>query len=132
MCGGKVSSMMNMVSLFSEDDYKSLQADGWGIPTPDRASLSEREHVLGDVGMRLENTETSMRNKKLDMIIVPGVAFDRDRQRLGHGKGFYDAFLSRYYAQSQTGQGGQSNMDRATQSEKNEMPHLGESKNSSP
>jgi len=36
-----------------------------------------------------ELVETS----SIDMVLVPGVCFDRDGHRVGYGKGFYDRFL---------------------------------------
>ena len=33
----------------------------------------------------------------LDLIIVPGVAFDKNKNRRGHGAGFYDEFITTFH-----------------------------------
>ncbi|KAI0999489.1 hypothetical protein K3495_g8707 [Podosphaera aphanis] len=84
------SIVMEMVHLISLLDYESLKRDRWGIPTIADDTAHQREWVL-----------QSSSSAPLDMILVPGVAFELDSKtryikRLGHGKGFYDHFLDQY------------------------------------
>ncbi|KAI9720187.1 MAG: hypothetical protein M1812_003005 [Candelaria pacifica] len=89
---GQPGSVMDMVSLQSIEDYESLQPDSWGIPTPSKESLEGRENCLEEMGgVRADLSKTG-----LDLVVMPGMAFDEDLNRLGHGKGFYDYFLRRY------------------------------------
>ncbi len=47
----------------------------------------------GYAGIKEPKGET-VSPEKIDIIVVPGVAFDKQGYRLGYGKGFYDRFLS--------------------------------------
>ena len=93
----KVSAVMDMISLHSELDYNSLQPDKWGIPTLDEASVPGRARVMG-AHSKVEDVAVAGTGigAVLDMMVMPGVAFDCERRRLGHGKGYYDFFLHRY------------------------------------
>lgn len=82
-------SVMDMVKIQNLSDYESLKRDSWGIPTIAKDTVREREHILAKAG------------QGLDLILMPGVAFDTEPEtqyvrRLGHGRGFYDYFLQRY------------------------------------
>ncbi|KAF8889586.1 hypothetical protein BD779DRAFT_1708119 [Infundibulicybe gibba] len=65
---------MDFLKIYDDEDLITLPAGLWGIKEP---------HTLSD-------------DVELDMILVPGVAFDESHSRLGHGKGYYDRFLTSY------------------------------------
>ncbi|GAB0133752.1 hypothetical protein EsDP_00002149 [Epichloe bromicola] len=88
--------VMDMVHLKDVQDYESLKLDRWGIPSIDPATVHERERILdGPDAQRSDQAG-------LDLMLLPGVAFDFDEsgavRRLGHGRGFYDFFMNRYSA----------------------------------
>lgn len=61
---------------FLINSLKDLEPNRWGVPEPD-ADIEKEIHT-----------------DDLDLAIVPMVGGDRERNRLGYGKGFYDRFLS--------------------------------------
>jgi len=97
---GHPARVMDMVRLRDLADYESLKPDKWGIPSLDAATVRERQRLFGD------GPDGQPANELLlDLILMPGVAFDVSPdgdqiRRLGHGKGFYDYFLSRHEAKA--------------------------------
>ncbi|EKV05068.1 5-formyltetrahydrofolate cyclo-ligase, putative [Penicillium digitatum PHI26] len=75
------TSIMDMFALGSMSEFESLQLDKWEIPSLLSTQIEGRPNGL---------------TQGLDLIIMPGMAFDRGFRRLGHGKGYYDHFLTRY------------------------------------
>ena len=48
----------------------------------------------GELDIECPQNEEVIAPEELDLVIVPGMAFDSDGNRMGRGKGFYDRYLS--------------------------------------
>lgn len=92
----KPKMIMDMLQIKSKEEVDALVLDRWGIPTMSEDSAPQRFNCLGGTGTSQQDFGNRGNTIGLDIIIVPGVAFDLCFGRLGHGKGFYDCFLDRY------------------------------------
>ncbi|EIW55007.1 5-formyltetrahydrofolate cyclo-ligase [Trametes versicolor FP-101664 SS1] len=86
----KERGIMDFLQIFGEHDLHTLPAGQWGIREPDEVRDSARR--------------PSGHAEPLELIVMPGMAFDRSLSRLGYGRGFYDRFLAAY-AQAGAGSG---------------------------
>ncbi|XP_011154455.1 5-formyltetrahydrofolate cyclo-ligase [Harpegnathos saltator] len=77
---------MEMVKLKSMDDYETLPLTKWNIKQP---NINEYH-------------ENALETGGLDFIILPGVAFTMNGKRLGHGMGYYDRYLKKYFEKKST------------------------------
>jgi len=74
---------MLMLEAYSMDDISSFPKNKWGIPEPNEDDVDGNNRA-----------EASDKDGRLDIIIIPGVAFDLTGRRLGHGKGYYDRYIT--------------------------------------
>ncbi|KAI0087404.1 hypothetical protein BDY19DRAFT_893320 [Irpex rosettiformis] len=74
---------MDFLRVYGQDDLATFPAGLWGIREPGECYQGGRRQSDSD---------------NLDLILVPAVAFDHSFGRLGHGKGYYDRFLTQYKA----------------------------------
>ncbi|KAF2452743.1 5-formyltetrahydrofolate cyclo-ligase family protein [Lineolata rhizophorae] len=97
---GSIMDMVEVTAADFEDGAVTLKPDRWGIPCVSTESLAARANEFGGVGLTegvvpKDGGREGEEEAGLDVIVMPGLAFDREMGRVGHGKGFYDYFLSR-------------------------------------
>ena len=74
-----------------------------GTLTPIRVDSLDADSMPADpMGVRTPASGPEVAPDSLDLVVVPGVAFDRAGRRLGRGAGYYDRFLSRLPAATAT------------------------------
>ena len=88
------TSNENNISNGDEEDtmfYDNWPRNKWGIPEPPlppATSSTSTNDVIAKPG-------------DIDLLIVPGLAFDSNGHRLGQGKGYYDRFIAKMRCQEE-------------------------------
>uniref|UniRef100_M4BRS0 5-formyltetrahydrofolate cyclo-ligase n=1 Tax=Hyaloperonospora arabidopsidis (strain Emoy2) TaxID=559515 RepID=M4BRS0_HYAAE len=85
---GRSADDLMMLQTMAMEDVRSFPKDKWHIPDPP---------LLMDCGIPRDDALQG-NELELELVLLPGVAFDRRGGRLGHGKGYYDSFLRRLTA----------------------------------
>ncbi|HEO64151.1 MAG TPA: 5-formyltetrahydrofolate cyclo-ligase, partial [Candidatus Omnitrophica bacterium] len=71
-----------------------LKGDRFIIPS---LIVDKEELIKGPYGVYQPHPDNvrAVDLNQLDIVLVPGIAFDRKGNRLGHGKGYYDRFIKK-------------------------------------
>jgi 5-formyltetrahydrofolate cyclo-ligase len=74
MCVPKINNQTSELEHYYLEGPEQLETNMWGIPEPVKGVPTPIE--------------------KIDAVLVPLLAFDRQGHRIGYGRGFYDRFLA--------------------------------------
>ena len=77
-------SDMVLLEAHSMQDVASFPVNSWGIPEPPVSFEGRKRAELLDCV------------EEVGVCVLPGVAFGRAGERLGHGRGYYDRYLARW------------------------------------
>lgn len=99
-------SMANEVSTHEMIDESIQMGKVIGVPVVIKGEKDLTISQISDRIRELENGPYGLSQPKaaeikpisyddMDLVLVPGVAFDKDNNRLGRGKGYYDRFLTK-------------------------------------
>jgi len=100
-------TVMVYLSAFGEADTEPIIADlrkrgaRVAVPVSDKHSsiitpvFLEGELLEGAYGIKEPAQKREVPVDEIDLVIVPGVAFDKEANRCGFGKGYYDRLLKR-------------------------------------
>ena len=106
----KAETIMAFVSINNEPETRSILEEAWRldkrvcvpltnfsnneiipVEIKNLAELEEKKFGL----LEPKNAEKKIAASNIDLVLVPGVAFDCTGNRLGYGKGFFDRFLEK-------------------------------------
>ncbi len=83
-----IENDLPIMRFYYVDDLQKLKKGNYSVMEPD-----------------VNTYKLQQVKRNADLIIVPGLSFDRDCHRLGYGKGFYDSFLKKYPPKKSIGLG---------------------------
>ncbi len=95
----EAKSIMIYMPILNEVDITGLIDDRRAFLTPITegdemyAAYVEKEGKTGQWGIWEPIKKKAFDKERIELVIAPGVAFDKKCNRLGFGKGYYDRFL---------------------------------------